>query len=242
MKSHTSRAGAVCALACAAVALGVFFSSETSATAPKLDLLSIVEGDYVEARTCDVWTGPCFSNSEINLTGDHGVMAWSVRKGVWSGARLDGLRVAASMDAEGTLGSTIEGKVRTVVYIDQRASAKQAKALLSMVKKLAPRYTKDVVKVERREIAFHRRGENVRVEVGREAETRLQTIMELQTMPLNSHCDIICGNEEKAYSSMATTKKSECAKTVVHSYRGTGLGVQWSDPGARSAMVGRFEL
>ena len=28
-----------------------------------------LEGQYVEARTCQVYTGPCFANSEINLAG-----------------------------------------------------------------------------------------------------------------------------------------------------------------------------
>ena len=30
-------------------------------------------GRYVEARTCDIWTGPCFANAEMNLTGKHAV-------------------------------------------------------------------------------------------------------------------------------------------------------------------------
>jgi hypothetical protein len=41
----------------------------------------VVLGDYVEARTCDVWTGPCFANGEINLRGDSAILGWSVRKG-----------------------------------------------------------------------------------------------------------------------------------------------------------------
>ena len=26
-----------------------------------------ITGQYMEARTCDVWTGPCFANAEVNL-------------------------------------------------------------------------------------------------------------------------------------------------------------------------------
>ena len=28
-----------------------------------------ISGDYLEVRSCDVYTGPCFSNAEMNLSG-----------------------------------------------------------------------------------------------------------------------------------------------------------------------------
>ena len=34
---------------------------------------STITGKYVEARTCDVWTGPCFANAEFDLTGKNAV-------------------------------------------------------------------------------------------------------------------------------------------------------------------------
>ena len=40
-----------------------------------------ITGKYVEARTCDVWTGPCFANAEMNLGGKHAVLGWKVDKG-----------------------------------------------------------------------------------------------------------------------------------------------------------------
>ena len=33
-----------------------------------------LSGKYIEARTCDVYTAPCFANAEMNLTGKHAVM------------------------------------------------------------------------------------------------------------------------------------------------------------------------
>ncbi len=194
-----------------------------------------VEGEYIEARTCDVWTGPCFSNSEINLTGDSAVMGWAIRTGTWNGVRLDGLKVAATIDADGTLGTKAEGKVRAVVYLDQKASPAQGKALIEMAQALAPTYLKNVVMVYTgQRISFSR--------VGSRAAFRVGSEVELRTMALSMHCDIICGNEEQAYPTLATTLSSECAKTVAHSYRGSDLGCRWSDPGARSAMIGSFSL
>ena len=39
-----------------------------------------IVGDYIEARTSDVYVGPCFANSEMNLTGQEAVLAWRVRE------------------------------------------------------------------------------------------------------------------------------------------------------------------
>ena len=54
-----------------------------------------VRGQYVEARTCDVFTGSCFANADTGLTGKNAVLAWKVTSGTVSGTRLDGLGVVA---------------------------------------------------------------------------------------------------------------------------------------------------
>ncbi len=211
-------------------ALGFLYSQHAAEASP-----GKVEGEYIEARTCDVWTGPCFANSEINLTGDNAVMGWAIRTGTWNGVRLDGLNVAASVDADGTLGTRAEGNVRAVLYVDAQASREQGKALVALARALAPQYLGNVVKVHMgQRISFSRAGSRASFEVGNE--------IELRTMALSAHCDVHCGNEEQAYPTLATTLSSECAKTVAHSYRGSDLGCRWSDPGARSAMLGSFSL
>ena len=47
-----------------------------------------IRGDYVEARTADVFTGPCFSNAEVFIYGNRAVMAWKVTEGSWNGVDL----------------------------------------------------------------------------------------------------------------------------------------------------------
>src|SRR5206468_4908959 len=61
-------------------------------------------GKYVEARTCDVYTAPCFANAEMNLAGKHAVMGWRVDQGAVDGVKLDGLSVVAVVAASDTLG------------------------------------------------------------------------------------------------------------------------------------------
>ena len=63
-----------------------------------------IYGDYIEARTADVYTGPCFANSEAGLIGNLAVFGWKVDKGSWQGVNLDGLSVVAAVRANNTLG------------------------------------------------------------------------------------------------------------------------------------------
>ena len=195
-----------------------------------------IRGDYAEARTCDVWTGPCFANGEINISGDHAVLAWSITEGSFGGVALDGLKVVAALDAQGTFGSGTEGKVRAVLFLDRRANERQRKALTGLVRKLAPKWTKNIVRTAVEPIVFRKSGSRVEVEVGRKG------VVKLVTAPLMAHCDKICGNETQYYPALTKVKDSSCAKSVTHRYHGSTLGLQWSDPGARSAVVGRFEL
>src|SRR5690606_9902987 len=63
-----------------------------------------VQGDYVEARTCDVYTGACFANAEVNEAGKEATLAWKVRRGGVDGTSLEGLSVVAVVRANATLG------------------------------------------------------------------------------------------------------------------------------------------
>src|SRR2546426_9767149 len=65
-----------------------------------------ITGKYIEARSADVYTGPCFANSEVNLAGQEAVLGWRVDKGPWVGVKLDGLSVVAAGGASRTLGES----------------------------------------------------------------------------------------------------------------------------------------
>src|SRR5438105_13571198 len=62
-----------------------------------------IKGDYVEARTADVFTGPCFSNAEVFIYGSQAVLAWKVTEGEFQGVDLAGLTVAAAVRGTTTL-------------------------------------------------------------------------------------------------------------------------------------------
>ena len=87
-----------------------------------------VRGEYIEARTADVYTGPCFANAEVGLTGDLAVMGWKIDQGSFQGVNLDGLSVMGAIHASNTLGNVIDTvyPVKAVLIIDERAQCRTA--------------------------------------------------------------------------------------------------------------------
>ncbi len=208
--------------------IAAFFSVALLGAAPD----PVVRGDYVEARTCDVWTGPCFSNSEINIRGKEAVAGWSVEKGIWDGETLDGLKVVAVLKSEGTLHSEWQGKVQAAMYVDQKATTAQAAALVSMARALSSKLLSDIVAVERGAISLKRDGLEAALTVGEH--------LAIRTAPF-CPCDSICCHEEQSYPSICESAKVECAKTLENTYKGDALkDVRWSELNKRSGMVGRF--
>jgi hypothetical protein len=194
-----------------------------------------IEGEYIEARTCDVWTGPCFSNAEINIRGNQAVLAWAVTRGSFNGTALDGLKAALVLDAEGTLDSDREGKVKAALYLDASATPAQAEALTAMVRKLAGARAANLVAVEHKSITYSRDGLSARLTVGM-GEARIVTTA-------LAHCDAHCGNEEQAYPAIGTTAPVDCAKAVELTYAGDTIKrVRWTLRNTRSALLGKFAL
>src|SRR5260370_28171028 len=86
-------------------------------------------GKYVEARTCDVYTAPCFANAEMNLAGKHAVMGWRVDQGAVDGVQLDGLSVVAVVAASDTLGLKQTGPAKALIIVDDKTTSAQRDAL-----------------------------------------------------------------------------------------------------------------
>ena len=55
-------------------------------------LAAPVTGYYMETRTCQVYTGPCFANAEVGIAGREAIMAWQIKSGELDGQNLAGLK------------------------------------------------------------------------------------------------------------------------------------------------------
>ena len=212
------------------VAAAAFAASATNARADG------VTGQYIEARTCDVWTGPCFANAEMNLGGKHAVLGWKVDKGTFSAARLDGLGIVAVIAASDTLGLQQTGASKAVLLVDERADAAQRAALIKFAKTQAGSLLANVVAVQ---------SSKVDLDVCGCAEGGCGKLKagpaHIETRCLDDKHDKICGNESAFYPPLSKAVKVRAAMAVEHSYTGKGVNETWSDGGRRGAYLGSFE-
>jgi hypothetical protein len=193
-----------------------------------------VRGDYVEARTADVYTGPCIANGEVNLTGKEAIMAWRVADGSWQGVPLDGLSVVAVVKSSSTLGDVTaqSPSAQSVIVVDQKANAAQKQALVNLAKSMAGDLLEDVVWVQQRPIEFKTGGHG-------EATVEAGELASLETRCMNAN-DQLCGNEDVYYPPLTQVSHPMAAFTLVNSFHGNGLNTTWNNRYKRSAFIATF--
>src|SRR6266568_3657408 len=126
-----------------------------------------VSGQYVEARTAEIFTGGCIMNSEAETMGKQAVLAWKVDRGTFNGIALDGLSVVAAIAGDRNLGmQEIGGEkptVKSAMYVDARANGAQQIALVAMANALSNGLVGTIVQVTPAPIAFADHGSEIQV-------------------------------------------------------------------------------
>ena len=195
-----------------------------------------ISGEYLETRTCQVYTGPCFANSETGLSGKDAVMAWSIREGKHNGVDLAGLKVVIALNSSTTLGhgGIDDGEnLKTVVYVDQTATAAQQAALTDFARKHSGKAGQYVVRVEQSpiEMSLNESDLQGKLEAGKNVK-----IVTRKARPT----DCICMNEIAYYPPLAKVENFVAGVTTIGEFNGRGLGSRWSTPESRSAYMARF--
>jgi hypothetical protein len=202
-----------------------------------LPALASVTGDYVEVRSADVYTGPCFANSEVGLVGNQAILAWHIDRGSWNGVKLDGRSVVAVVKANATLGDPFNSPLpaKAVLIIDRQATPEQQQALKDMARSAAGPLVANVVRVEYADIRLQRGAQHGDVELS------AGNLARIKTRALAS-CDLVCGNESVYYAPLVKLSHSMPAFTLDEAFTGQGLGTVWDHADKRSAFVGTFNL
>jgi hypothetical protein len=197
-----------------------------------------ISGDYIETRSADVYTGPCVANGEVNLVGDQAILAWQVRKGLWEGVTLDGLAVVGVVKASSTLGDPHANPypAKSVLIVDSNANPSQQRALIAFARAMGGELLKDVVRVE---LAPIRMGISHHGGHYGKAVLRAGDLAGIETRTIGEK-DHLCGNEVTFYPPLSELSHAMAAVAELDQYRGSGLGVQWTLHGKRSAFVGSF--
>lgn len=213
-----------------------------------------IRGDYLEARTADVYTGPCFSNAEVLIYGDQAVVAWKVTEGTFHGEDLSGLSVAAAIRGTTTFSEDRPGEARSVLIVDQKATPAQRVALVALAKSLAGERLAHVEAVKTAILSLTVESHPVDspgTQAASDAAHRMPQapyasfwapgVAEIATRPLDEG-DHFCGNETVAYAPLSKGVDVLPAYTLGHRFRGPELGATWDDPNCRSSFVGHFSM
>ena len=201
--------------------------------------MAAIKGDYLEARSADVYTGPCFANGEVGLVGDEAILAWKIDQGDWNGTSLNGLMVVAVVKAHATLGDPYHSPypAESVLIVDQKANARQRLALQEFATSMAGELLSHVVRVEAAPI-------QLTLATGEQHGAAQLVAGNLASIKTRSLCqgDDKCGNEIVYYPPLVHLAHAMPAFTVEDSFHGQGLDVVWNHIGKRSAFVGSFSL
>lgn len=199
---------------------------------------SELRGTYVEARTCQVYTGPCFANGEVGLSGKNAVMGWRIDDGRQADVELKGLCVAVILKASDTLGFRGLADATTkkcVLLIDEKADTQQSEALRQFVLSQTGLDADNVLSVKKVSI-------NLKFDVTKlTASLEVGKVIKLKTRKARPS-DCICSNESAYYPPLVKLKASVPGVTIEGDVTARRLGARWSIPDSRTAYMGMFQL
>jgi hypothetical protein len=212
----------------AAAALAIALSNWTYASDPA------VIGDYVEARTAQVYTGGCIMGSEGEVSGREAILAWRVSQGRVNGVALDGLAVVAVVAGDSNLGTHELGgrpptTVKAILMTDDRATAEQQRALVTMARSLAPDVVREVVATKNTSITFQKTNDSIQVAAG---PARLDVVTNVEHSPS-------CG-AAKWFGPLARTRDAKVGQTKTNEWSGSGLNTEWKQLDRTSSYFGSF--
>ena len=193
-----------------------------------------ISGEYVEARTAEVFAGGCIMNSEAETMGRQAVMAWRVDHGSYQGVSLDGLAVVAAVNGDRNLGMREMGgeapaHVQAALVVDARATDAQRTALVAMARELSKGVIKDIVSVKPAQITYWNDKDRIAIAA---PDVQLTVSKELKHDPS-------CGAMQW-FRPLTTVQQGSMGMTEAHAFSGSALGTKWSDPNKRSAFFAKF--
>lgn len=198
-----------------------------------------ISGGYLEVRTCDVYTGPCFANGEVGLTGKEGILVWSIQQGGWDGVPLHGLSVIAVIRTDDTLGNQAyqQQSGRAVVIVDDQADPLQREALVSFARASSGSLLSDLVAVTSAPVTVDMQSD--RCGSSACASVVASNLVEISTRCLGEK-DHLCGNEDVYYPPLTDVSEAHPAVTQLAAFRGAGLDLTFESVNMRSAFLASF--
>ena len=197
-----------------------------------------LRGTYVEARTCQVYTGPCFANGEIGSAGKDAIMTWHIKSGELDGVELKGHSVAVIVRTSHTLalnGLNDATTRQAVVIVDAGANEVESAALQTFAMSQTGLKSSEVAEVYQRDIEMNFDMTDVT------ATVKVKDFATIETRKARPG-DCICSNERAFYPPLTELKGCVPGVTIQGDVSARRLGHRWSVPDTRTAYLGVFDV
>lgn len=194
---------------------------------------SDLTGDYVEQRANHVFGCYCEWSGEGETSGREAVLAWRILTGDYRGVALAGVKFVLVIQGDRTLSRPGAAR-RSMLLIDESATAEQAQAVETLVRRNYGDLAGSLLGVLRQPITFERTAEAASVRLGSQGEV----VMRKARLPE----DALPGARDW-YEPFVPMTEITLGTTLAESYSGPGFGHQWArfDQGV-TGYFGAFSL
>jgi hypothetical protein len=178
-----------------------------------------VSGDYVEARSNEVYTCGCLYSGQMTTAGREAILAWRITGGVYQGTALAGVKVAAVVVGDASL-SAYDGPRRTALYLDESASDAQLQAVVALWQREYAQALGKIASVHRAPITFTQQGDTVRLSIPNLVEVQARKAR----LPEDAHPGSFLW-----YQPFVPLRNSSLATALNYEYSGADFQHQWQD-------------
>jgi hypothetical protein len=178
-----------------------------------------VSGDYVEARSNEVYTCGCLYSGQMTTAGREAILAWRITRGVYQGTPLAGVKVAAVVVGDANLGA-YDGPRRTALYLDVSTSDAQLQAIVALWQREYSQALGKIATVHRVPISFTQQGDALRLSIPNLVEVQARKAR----LPEDAHPGSFLW-----YQPFVPLRNSSLATALNYEYSGMDFQHQWQD-------------
>lgn len=191
-----------------------------------------VSGEYLEARSAEVYTCGCLFSGEAETAGKEAILAWKIREGEFAGASLAGMKMAAVIVGQAHLGHYTRAARSSSVYLDQAAPAAQRDAALAFLQSRYADLLGAIVAVRTAPISFRKDNERTYLRIGEIAEV----VARDARLPHDAH-----PGSYQWYNPFVPLEHSTLAMALYYRFSGREHNTRWvfDDPGI-TGFTGAF--
>jgi len=183
------------------------------------DQAPAISGDYVEARSNEVYTCGCLYSGQMTTAGREAILAWRITRGVYQGTPLAGVKVAAVIVGDANL-SAYDGPRRTALYLDESASDAQLRAIVALWQREYSHALGKIAAVHRASISFTQQGDAIHLSIPNLVDVQARTAR----LPEDAHPGSFLW-----YQPFVPLRNSSLVTALNYEYSGVDFQHQWQD-------------